>query len=396
MKDLKLDLSDFSSHDSMGDMLMALQLQKQTFSDLQEYGVMLDKKKTQLEEAIKLLDISEKSLQTLLDSTGLGILMTDLNGNINIWNEGVQNITGIKIDDYDKKNLCDLFQLEGIYDNQNLISGQRYETKIIITNDKVNENIIKLTISPITDLNNSVKSYCHVFRDITDELKLESIMRENEKSMAVSLLTGQIAHQINDLLKGIHTNVDEAIDYIAADLVKDETGSIKTILKNIDEQSTLISKITNSMLAFSGQQYLSKKNYDINELIYNVIHQDDYQDIDKSIITLNLSHLPLIMEGDKKAFPTCLINILKNSSEALVNTKSPSIKIDTYVALEQELIDENIKTSDYICIRIKDNGKGIKTDNLNLIFDPFYTTKIKTTQGMGLSFVQGYIRQIGG
>ena len=57
---------------------------------------MLDKKKTQLEEAVKLLDTSEKSLQTLLDSTCLGILMTDLNGNINIWNEGVQNITGIK------------------------------------------------------------------------------------------------------------------------------------------------------------------------------------------------------------------------------------------------------------------------------------------------------------
>ena len=71
-----------------------------------------------------------------------------------------------------------------------------------------------------------------------------------------------------------------------------------------------------------------------------------------------------------------------------------------HVLLQEEkkgdlLVKTALKDGNIQILFIND-GPPIPQAVLPKIFDPFYTTKIKTTQGMGLSFVQGYIRQIGG
>jgi nitrogen fixation/metabolism regulation signal transduction histidine kinase len=399
LHELNIELSDFSKHDSTGDMLMTLQLQKQTYSDMEEFGALLKKKKTELEETVKLLNQSEQSLHTLINSAGLGIIMTDLNGEANIWNDGLLDM--IRIDREAGQNITDFqksLQLDQIYTEQNLINGNKYE-KIFeiskpVTNDNDNDydyDIIKLTIYPIRDSSNNVTNYCQIFRDITDEVKLESILRENSKSKAVSLLTGQIAHQINNLLGGILANVDDACDVI-------EKGSveIKDQLNTIDVLSTEISEITTAMLAFSGQQYLTTDLFEVNDKIRGMLSQKNFMASVASLVTLDLCLEPLMMKGDKKAFSQCISNILINCGEALEFKTAPNISLSSYIPSAQELEKENIQGQNYLCIRIKDNGIGIRNDDLISIFTPFYTTKGLKHQGMGLSFVQGYIRQIGG
>lgn len=397
LHELNIELSDFSKHDSTGDMLMTLQLQQQSFSDVEEFGALLKKKKTELEETVKLLNQSEQSLHTLINSAGLGIIMTDLNGEANLWNDGLLDM--IRIDREAGQNMTDFqksLQLDQIYIEQNLINGNKYE-KIFevskpVTNDNDNDNdIIKLTIYPIRDSSNNLIKYCQIFRDITDEVKLESITRENSKSKAVSLLTAQIAHQINNLLGGILANVDDAYDVI-------EKGSveIKDQLNTIDVLSTKISEITTAMLAFSGQQYLTTDLFEVNDKIRGMLSQKKFMASVASLVTLDLCLEPLMMKGDKKAFSQCISNILINCGEALEFKTAPNISLSSYIPSAQELKEEKIQGQNYLCIRIKDNGIGIRNDDLINIFTPFYTTKGLKHQGMGLSFVQGYIRQIDG
>ena len=277
---------------------------------MEEFGALLKKKKTELEETVKLLNQSEQSLHTLINSAGLGIIMTDLNGEANLWNDGLLDM--IRIDREAGQNMTDFqksLQLDQIYIEQNLINGNKYE-KIFevskpVTNDNDNDNdIIKLTIYPIRDSSNNLIKYCQIFRDITDEVKLESITRENSKSKAVSLLTAQIAHQINNLLGGILANVDDAYDVI-------EKGSveIKDQLNTIDVLSTKISEITTAMLAFSGQQYLTTDLFEVNDKIRGMLSQKNFMASVASLVTLDLCLEPLMMKGDKKAFSQCISNI---------------------------------------------------------------------------------------
>ncbi|PLX19233.1 MAG: hypothetical protein C0597_05500, partial [Marinilabiliales bacterium] len=83
----------------------------------------------------------------------------------------------------------------------------------------------------------------------------------------------------------------------------------------------------------------------------------------------------ITIKGDEKLLEQAIINLIKNSLEALHEVENPKIKI------EAKIIEAHLQLS------IEDNGMGIETDKIDDIFVPFYTSK-EQGSGIGLSLVK--------
>ena len=127
-----------------------------------------------------------------------------------------------------------------------------------------------------------------------------------------------------------------------------------------------------------------KEDILVSELLQNV-EQLWKTELEKSQIkfSIKLSEENLSISVDPTLIEQVLINLVKNSIQALEKTTNP------------ELIISAFKTEDIINILIKDNGAGIPSTIINDIFVPFYTTKEKGS-GIGLSLSRQIMRMHGG
>lgn len=101
-------------------------------------------------------------------------------------------------------------------------------------------------------------------------------------------------------------------------------------------------------------------------------------------IQFNCKPATLELNADQELLEQALINLVKNSLEALTETSNPTLKI------KAELLERG-----KLCISVTDNGQGIDKENLKNIFIPFFTTK-RGGSGIGMSIVRQIVRLNGG
>ena len=88
----------------------------------------------------------------------------------------------------------------------------------------------------------------------------------------------------------------------------------------------------------------------------------------------------------RSLFWQILVNILTNAYEAI--TGEGEITITS----KNEILDE----MNYVCLEVKDNGKGISQENLEHVFEPFFTTKTTVGVGLGLSIAYAIMKRWNG
>ena len=154
--------------------------------------------------------------------------------------------------------------------------------------------------------------------------------------------------------------------------IKNPIAVIKAYLDMMDINNKNKVKEYIPIIKSEIDRLLNLNNIDINMLIKNVIKKERSLIENKNIkLKLNLIDDEIYINGDYNRLSQVLINIIKNSIEAIDN-ENGIIKI------------KNIIKNNYINIIIEDNGYGISEKNLKMIKEPFYTTKNRGT-GLGVS-----------
>jgi len=214
-----------------------------------------------------------------------------------------------------------------------------------------------------------------VIEDISKKIEFEEKIFQAEKLSSLSILTAGVAHEINNPLSSIMSNVQN--------LIEDEKDSDRIVaLRWIEQETRRIANIIHELLAFSAGKIDTSKVCDINAVIKQVTSILKYAVSKNKQIKIKLSletDLPKasINEGEMKQV---VINILNNSIHAI--PKTGKIEIRTKYRTENRVIE----------ITIKDNGVGIEEKNIPRIFDPFFTTKENGVgTGLGLSIVYGIV-----
>jgi signal transduction histidine kinase len=235
-----------------------------------------------------------------------------------------------------------------------------------------------------------VKVHAQLSQETTSRKSLEAKLFNAQKLQAVGSLTGQFAHEFNNLLTVISGNLD---------FIKETSGKDLPLGPLHDAQAAAQrgSELIVAMLAFSQRSHLSPKIVDPNTVVYAVCGQKD-SDVDHPFQLDLAAHLDVV-NMDVKFFKSVLSSVIDNACYAMPDGGSVHIKTEniTHKFSDQQSLASALLPGRYVRISVQDSGCGISQDRLAQIFDPFYTTKpVGSGTGLGLSMTLGFMQQSGG
>ncbi|MDL1910214.1 HAMP domain-containing protein [Chloroflexi bacterium CFX6] len=203
---------------------------------------------------------------------------------------------------------------------------------------------------------------------------------ESERLATVGQLAANVAHELNNPLQGIVT-------YSSLLLEKDicDEPSRQNIEK-IAIQAGRCREIIRGLLDFSRQKKPQKTLTDINALLRRCISLVENQALFHNItVAQNLDgSLPMIVV-DPSQIERVFLNLIINAAEAM--DEGGTLTLTTSYGLNAKSVD----------IEVKDTGHGISIENMQRIFNPFFTTKeIGHGVGLGLAISYGIVKEHNG
>ncbi|KUO62978.1 hypothetical protein APF79_14450 [bacterium BRH_c32] len=238
--------------------------------------------------------------------------------------------------------------------------------------DNQKNKFVLLSVTKISTTESIPKGYLFIEIDITERKKLESEIIRSEKLASLGKMSATIAHEIKTPLTSIKMNIDMISK--SNDLEPEDKESIEIISKEVNR----LNKLVKEVLQISRTAPLSLDKISLHDFLDEVISQANSNESNKLIhFSNNSNNSEIFIDPDK--FKQVFLNLFQNSIEAIQN--------------EGKITITNFNNSEFIYIKIVDNGKGI-TD-ADHIFDPFYTNKASGT-GLGLSISARIIEQHNG
>ena len=221
-----------------------------------------------------------------------------------------------------------------------------------------------------------------IIEDMTEYDRLQKQMMLSEKLASVGLLAAGVAHEINNPLEIIYT-------YMSYVKHKFRAPEFHKVLDTIHAQIASIANIVNNLRSFSDSHFQGTEEVDLNSEIRNMLnlvkHNATHNQI---IIRFETSEKALMVHANRHEIKQVLLNLLKNSFEAMPDGGR--------ILIQTRHIREHDANAVQLCFT--DSGPGIREENPNNIFLPFYSTKkgAKENLGLGLSVSYGIITKYHG
>lgn len=370
-----------------------------SFSEFYEIAESAERMFARQERADKALEESEEKFKELIENAHIPIMIMDSLGNIVYLNSEFSKLFGYQIEDIPTKekwidlacteeiqvgkikNYCQAlfdFTQDVEADNQlNIYCKNKTEIKTIDVASSVIGDRVLFTLIDITERLNTEK----------EKKLLEQQKNRYQKMKAIGLMAGSVAHDLNNILSGI-VGYPEVI---LADMEKD--NPIYKPLQLIKESAFRASAVVADLLTVARGVASKKETADLNVIIKDFLKSPEYLKIKSghpgikvtTKIDKNLSPVLCSQIHIKKT----LMNLLSNAFEAIDNKGQIEITTLNIIFDKNVKTYKDIKAGEYSMFSVADNGKGVSNDDLDRIFEPFYSKKVmgRSGTGLGLSIV---------
>ena len=235
---------------------------------------------------------------------------------------------------------------------------------------------LDITASPIKDNENQIIGFLFLFRDLTQIRDLKKQVETNKRLAAIGKLAAGVAHEIRNPLssiKGFATYFGKRYE---------DNKSDKEIAQIMVKEVERINRSVTQLLEFAKPMAIEKKQVDIKEMITHslkLVRHDLEQKNIETRVNIDTKKIAINTDGDR--MKQVLLNLYINAIDALGDKGILEIQV------------QDIEKEGQIKIKVKDNGQGIDEPSLDLIFDPYFTTR-PTGTGLGLSIVHRIIENL--
>jgi len=206
------------------------------------------------------------------------------------------------------------------------------------------------------------------------------------RSATAGALSASVAHELNQPLGAILSNAEAAELYL--DAVPPNLSRVKAILGNIRRDDQRAADIVTHMRVLQKEKVENNsEEFDLHDAVNDTIEFIE-PEAKKQGVTLNTDFVPGAqrIRADKIQLEQVILNLALNAMDAMKDTSSDAKKLSIKTAL---VGDSEVKVS------VSDSGTGIPSDQLDKIFDTYFTTKPNGT-GLGLSISRTIIENSGG
>ncbi len=334
----------------------------------------LARKNDELQTSLQQTESLQNYLSNILASMDAGVICTDMNGLITVFNRAAASLTGYSADEVIGKKYNDLFAVEISDFTQPQQILQRREKMIHHEKHLQRKDgtmlPVKFSMALLQSENREAIGVVEVFEDLTEIRKLEREIQHGRTLIALGEMAGHVAHKIRNPLG--------AIAGFAALLERDlgEDDPRQRLVRKIIEGVGNMDHIIGNLVFLARPVQPSMRKVNLKWLLGDVVDHVAYQAKEegkKIQFDRKIPKSKIEMMADPHLFQQMFLHLLRNATQAIEQEGKVSIQL-------QHKADQEIR------VTIRDNGIGMPAEIQSRLFYPFTSNKQKST-GLGLPIV---------
>ena len=254
------------------------------------------------------------------------------------------------------------------------------------------------------DVKGTITHYEGIVVDITDKVQAAETLRESEEKLvrykkmeSLGLLAGGVAHDLNNVLSGIVSYPDLLLLKLPND------SPIRESIETIKASGRRAAAIVQDLLTVARGAATTKAPLNLNSLIRDYLNSPEYKELNQLhpfvTVKTNLVKDLLNISGSQVHIRKVVMNLVSNAAEAIKGSGHITIStMNRYVDTPLKAYDD-ITVGEYAVMAVSDDGSGVSSDDLERIFEPFYTKKVmgrRSGTGLGLAVVWNVIQDHSG
>ncbi len=225
-------------------------------------------------------------------------------------------------------------------------------------------------------------------RDVTERKRMEAELMQADRMATVGTLAAGVAHEINNPLTYVLLHL-QRLRRVLPDLVADPARRAETarMLDEALEGGDRVSAIVRDLLSFSRSSSEHWVPLDVEAVVRSAVKIATTAHGNRVKLTVSAAdELPRVA-ADEARLGQVFLNLVVNAVQALGDTPPPDARVDIVMRHDDDSVQ----------VDVIDNGPGISDENLQLIFNPFFTTKpVGSGTGLGLPISRSIIESLGG
>jgi len=330
-----------------------------------------------IEQYVKSLSDERDFYLSVFQSISDGMIALDKTGKIDFINDAARELLGLAPTQLINKPISRYVgdaEFSRLLDQS--LSSLESSTSIELAISHPRKRMLDVLLVP-RKIGNDTEGAVIILRDITSEKQREAESRQAEKLEALMTLAAGVAHEVGNPLNslGIHMQL---MSGEVEDLPKAKREKLENLVRVSQDEVKRLDMIIRQFLSVLRPTKLNLEEVSINQLLENVLGFMYYEISEQNIAIVKEfdERVPRILV-DESQMRQAFFNIIKNAIQAMPDGGTLGVK-------------SKLKGSD-IEVIFTDDGIGIPREKLDMVFDPYYTTK-KSGSGLGLMIVYKIVK----